>query len=129
MDRRSFLRGTLLTGSAVALGPGVVDLLGGEAAAAESSVAVVRPFEGVAPRDPHIITKMKARVAAHHALFGEAPKALFVNRYEMRELQLAITPLRRYTSTKVADVGFQNLMVAGIPTLTVENDVIEFNPE
>ena len=113
----------VLATSAATLGPGVVDLLGGEEAAAQTNVALIKPG------DPefavtHTRAKLTNRINAHIKMFNEEPKALFVNRYEFRDLHNTLNPLTRFTKSELADAGHYNVLLRGVPVMSVDDDVL-----
>jgi len=123
MDRRGFLRGTLLTGGAALVAPALVtDGL----ASADSSVAILQPSDHVPPQFEvdRIIQDLTARLNAHVALFGEAPKAMFVNRFELRAYVTALSPSLRYQNERLAKQGVPNVMFKGVPVISVDNDTV-----
>lgn len=125
MDRRGFLRGTLLSAPAVLLGPGVVDLVGSETA----PVAILSPSEEASiPNQVTLIERLTKRIYAYEALAQEPPKALFVNRYEFRALTIELAPHTRFMNDLVAKKGYNNLMLRGVPVITVDDDSIYFDP-
>ena len=126
MDRRGFLRGTLLSAPAVMLGPGVVDLLNGNETAA---IALIDTTERTSiPDQMTLIQRLTKRIYSYEMLAGEMPRALFVNRYEFRALVVEMEPQVRYMHTPSANKGFNNLMLKGVPVITVDDDSIYFDP-
>ena len=129
--RRSFLRGVLMTGAAAAVAPAIVE---SGLASADSGVAILTPNSVSGDDVPKfivdtIVPNVVARIDAHRSLFGEMPKAMFVNRYEFRALHLAIRPLMRYQAGGLADRGIPNLIVKNVPIICVDQDTLMFDPE
>lgn len=124
-SRRGFLRGVLLAGTAGALAPlAVAEGL----VSAESPIAMIDDAVDVhVPKHiiETIIPDLLARINAHHHLFGEPPRALFVNRFELRALALALTPVTRYSNSGLERRGVPNLMLKNIPVVSVDNDTIQ----
>ena len=123
MDRRGFLRGTLLTGGAALVAPALVaDGL----ASADSSVAILQPSDFKPPQFEvdRIIQDLTARFNAHVALFDEPPKAMFVNRFELRAYVEALIPSTRYVDSRLTKQGVPNVLFKGRPVISVDNDTI-----
>lgn len=129
MDRRNFLRGTLLTGTAGLIAPGVASLIGEERAEA-ATLAVVNGLDEPipAPQAESMVRRLVERIYAHGQLFGEPPRALFVNRYEFRAAIQEMDPLTRFTNGNMADRGWNNVMVKGVPIVCIEHDQFALDP-
>lgn len=133
MDRRNFLRGTLLTGTAGLIAPGIASLIG-EERAESATLAIVTPEEmsdEIAAMNSSQLQRLIARINAHFEMFGEPPKALFVNRYEMRAVIQDIAPLARFraTSDYLAERGYNNILVKGVPVICLEADALVSDPK
>lgn len=125
MERRDFLRGTLLSAPAVLLGPGLVDLVGSESA----HVAVLDP-EPVADepqtRAPimHILDR---RQRAHATFFGTIPEVMFVNQREWMDYYRALGTTLRYSDTRMGVSGLDTLLFRNTVVATVDEGVLFLN--
>ena len=67
---------------------------------------------------------LASRINAHWALFGEAPKVLFVSNGEAMAYEKALNPLHRYSVTRIEQMGYQNLLFKNIPVMAVDNQMM-----
>jgi hypothetical protein len=126
MDRRGFLRGSLLTAPAVLLGGNIQELL--PDGQKDAQVAVLdSPAQQEVGTD-HIYRRLDRRLNAHVHFFGEMPKGFFLSAAEFDEYNRALTPTTRYMSNSMAVGGLDSLMFRGVPVATVDRGILFFSP-
>jgi len=124
--RRNFLGGLAL----LAVSPAVVQNIGlGPGESKEIEVAQLadmrREISKAGPLGTSgIRAALASRINAHWALFGEAPKVLFVSNGEAMAYEKALNPLHRYSVTRIEQMGYQNLLFKNIPVMAVDNQMM-----
>lgn len=123
MDRRGFLRGTLLTAPAIVLGPGIVELVGRETA----DVAILDDVVDEAPATKPIMQILDQRQRAHATFFGEIPRVLWVNPKEYRDYFMELGSATRYMDTGAGLSGLDHLLFRNTIIASADRDVLFVN--
>jgi hypothetical protein len=124
--RRNFLGGLAL----LAVSPVLINELDlGPGAKREIEVAqmsdIQREIDKVGPLGTSgIRAALVARINAHWALFGEAPKVLFLSHGEVQQFETSMRPEIRYQVEAFSKMGYDNLLFKGIPVMFVDNQML-----